>query len=67
MNESLSNPFGGRYWTALILASVCGTNLGDFLPDILKLTPFAEAGAWVVLIGLSLAATTVSRMEALYW
>ncbi|MBL6939381.1 MAG: hypothetical protein ISR49_16260 [Alphaproteobacteria bacterium] len=63
----MSNPFGGRYWTALILASVCGTNLGDFLPDILKLTPFAEAGAWVVLIGLSLAATTVSRMEALYW
>lgn len=58
-----------RYWFAIMLASMCGTNLGDFFPDILEIDPGVEM---VVLIALFAAILVVDKLlprglEALYW
>ena len=58
-----------RYWTALLIASTCGTNLGDFLPDFLKVS--TRVGL-LLLIGLFTVIVLAERMtrhgsEAFYW
>ena len=32
---------GPRYWTAISVASICGCNLGDVVPDVLNLSAVA--------------------------
>src|SRR5258708_29299245 len=29
---------GPRYWVGIMIASICGANMGDFIPDVLKLS-----------------------------
>lgn len=58
-----------RYWGAIMLASMCGTNLGDFFPDMLKMDLRVEL---VLLAGLFGGIFLVDRflkrgIELLYW
>ena len=32
---------GPRYWVSIMIASICGANMGDFIPDVLKLSDLA--------------------------
>ncbi|MGH8778041.1 hypothetical protein [Paraburkholderia sp.] len=60
---------GPRYWVAISIASLCGTNLGDIVPDALKMS----AGAGLIMLTtlfalLALAErATVQGSEAFYW
>lgn len=58
-----------RYWGAMILASMCGANLGDFFPDILRMDRQVEL---VLLAALSAAILAIDKLlprgsEFLYW
>jgi len=60
---------GARYWAAIMLASICGTNLGDIIPDVLKLAP---AKGLIVLALMFAILVLVERAsakgsEAFYW
>lgn len=58
-----------RYWVAILLASMCGTNLGDYFPDVLKINVITElailAAVFVVIVVASQAAKRGG--EAFYW
>lgn len=60
---------GPRYWTTMLIASVCGTNFGDFFPDVLRLG--AVAGL-ISLAALFVAVALIDRRlekayEGRYW
>lgn len=67
---AVSTPrFDARFWTALCFASICGINLGDFLPDTLRLGPEVS---FAVLVGAFVALAVVQalvkqRAEVLFW
>jgi uncharacterized membrane-anchored protein len=58
-----------RYWAAIMIASIFGTNLGDIIPDILKLAP----GEGLIVLGVMFAImvfverATAKGSEAFYW
>jgi uncharacterized membrane-anchored protein len=58
-----------RYWAAIMIASVCGTNLGDIIPDVLKLTPaeglIVLALMFAILVLVERA--TANGSEVFYW
>lgn len=58
-----------RYWTAILIASMCGTNFGDFFPDELGLS----AGASFAILALMFTAIVLvdgllrRGSESCYW
>lgn len=69
MPDVSSPKVDARFWTALCLASICGINLGDFLPDTLRL---GAGFAFAVLVGVFVALAVVQavikpRAEGLFW
>jgi uncharacterized membrane-anchored protein len=58
-----------RYWTAILVASMCGTNLGDFFPDIFKLSSGVSLLAQIVIFSVIVSAERMTRSssEAFYW
>jgi uncharacterized membrane-anchored protein len=60
---------GLRYWAAILIASMCGTNLGDIIPDVLKI----GAGAGFIMLALMFAflmsaeRATARGSEVFYW
>ncbi|WP_321791183.1 hypothetical protein [Burkholderia pyrrocinia] len=60
---------GLRYWIAIAIASMCGANLGDIIPDTLKL----DTGTGLILLTMTLAGlvlverVTTKRSETFYW
>lgn len=58
-----------RYWTAILFASMCGTNFGDFLPDVLRLGTGASMVALAGLFAAILLAERASARgaEVFYW
>ena len=69
MQFKVTPKVGPRYWTAISIASICGTNLGDFVPDVLKM----NAGAGLLLLALVFAVLVIvdrfskRGSEAFYW
>jgi uncharacterized membrane-anchored protein len=60
---------GIRYWVSILIASMLGTNLGDFLPDVVGLS--ALAGMCVLAVAFA-AIVILDRLpphgsEAFYW
>jgi len=60
---------GLRYWVAILIASMCGTNIGDFVPDILKFSAGAGLLILVLLFSAIVAADRMTRYggEVFYW
>lgn len=60
---------GPRYWAAILVASMCGTNLGDTIPDVFKMS--ADSGlimlAFMFALLMSAERATVRGSEAFYW
>ncbi len=69
MNFKALPKIDARYWVAISIASMCGTNLGDLFPDVFKLgTPVALIILGVCFIGLNLIdRASKSGNEAFYW
>lgn len=69
MQFKVTPKVGPRYWTAISIASICGTNLGDFVPDVLKM----NAGAGLLLLALVFTILVIMDRfskrgsEAFYW
>jgi uncharacterized membrane-anchored protein len=69
MQFKVTPKVGPRYWTAISIASICGTNPGDFVPDVLKM----NAGAGLLLLALVFAALVIMDRfskrgsEVFYW
>jgi hypothetical protein len=38
MHFKIVPAIGPRYWAGIMIASICGANMGDFIPDVLKLS-----------------------------
>ena len=69
MQLKITPTVGARYWVAISIASMCGTNFGDFFPDILKI---GTAAAMAILAVLFAALVLIDRAsnrgsEAFYW
>ena len=58
-----------RYWTALLMASMCGTNLGDAVPDLLHLSPATGLLRFTALFVLLIVIERLVewQSEAFYW
>jgi uncharacterized membrane-anchored protein len=60
---------GPRYWSAILIASMCGANLGDIIPDVLKMSAWAGLTMLALMFALVVA---VERLidrgsEVFYW
>ena len=69
MQLRITPKVGPRYWTAILIASMCGTNFGDVFPDILKLS---TGIGLLILIALFATIVLAERMtmhgsEIFYW
>lgn len=69
MQLKITPKVGPRYWTAILIASMCGTNFGDFFPDVLRV---GAGVGFMILIALFVAVVLADRMtrhgsEAFYW
>ena len=60
---------GARYWTAILVASMCGTNMGDFMLGALKLGTGFSLVIWVLLFSAVVGIERMTRRgsEAFYW
>jgi uncharacterized membrane-anchored protein len=60
---------GPRYWVSIMIASVCGANLGDFIRDVLKLSDVGGLSMLALTFAVIALANRWSRRgnEALYW
>lgn len=60
---------GARYWCAIAIASMCGANLGDILPDVLKLDIAASLGLLAAMFALLMffEKAWARRSEIFYW
>lgn len=69
MQLRITPQIGPRYWVAILIASACGTNCGDFLPGVLK---FGTGTGLLILVALFSALLLAERLtrhgsEAFYW
>lgn len=69
MQLKMTPRVGARYWTAISIASMCGTNFGDFFPDIFHI---GTATAMTILAALFAAIVLIDWIsargsEAFYW
>jgi uncharacterized membrane-anchored protein len=69
MQFKVTPKIGPRYWTAISLASVCGTNMGDFVPDVLKMNNGRGLVLLAVIFLVLVIADRLTRRgsEAFYW
>ena len=60
---------GPRYWVSIMIASICGANMGDFIPDVLKLSDLGGLLMLALIFAVIVLANQWSRRgnEALYW
>src|SRR5258708_14235870 len=58
-----------RYWVSIMIASICGANMGDFIPDVLKLSDLGGLLMLALIFAVIVAANQWSQRgnEALYW
>lgn len=69
MQLRITPPTDCRYWAALLVASMCGANLGDVFPDLLH---FQAPPSLAILLALFLSVLTLEAMarrggEFYYW
>lgn len=60
---------GLRYWLAMATASMCGANLGDFIPDVLHMNAAVGLSMLAIMFAMLLVVErAVSRgLELFYW
>ena len=69
MDLKVTPRLNARYWVAILIASMCGTNFGDLFPDTLDIS---EGPALLILVGLFALVVTAERISRLgselyYW
>ena len=69
MHLKVTPEIGARYWTAILVASMCGTNMGDFMLGALKLGTGFSLVIWVLLFSAVVGIERMTRRgsEAFYW
>jgi uncharacterized membrane-anchored protein len=69
MHLKITPKIDARYWTAIMIASMCGTNLGDFSLGVLEMSTEASLAMWFALFcGIMLLDRLIRRgSEAFYW
>ncbi len=69
MQLKITPKVNSRYWCAILIASMCGTNLGDFFPDVLHIsTGVGLIIQMLMFIGIVLIDRASRRgSEAFYW
>jgi uncharacterized membrane-anchored protein len=58
-----------RYWVSITIASICGANMGDFIPDVLKLSDLSGLLMLALMFAIIVLGNRWSKRghEALYW
>src|SRR6516165_1500179 len=58
-----------RYWTAMLVASTCGTNFGDIFADVLRFNLFEGLVSLAILFvaAVFVDRLVARRLEAIYW
>src|SRR5882757_794709 len=69
MHFKIVAAIGPRYWVSIMIASICGANMGDFIPDVLKLSDLGGLLMLALIFAVIVLANQWSRRgnEALYW
>jgi uncharacterized membrane-anchored protein len=69
MHFKIVPAIGPRYWVGIMIASICGANMGDFIPDVLKLSDIGGLVMLALIFAVIALANHRSRRgnEALYW
>lgn len=69
MHFKIVPAIGPRYWVSIMIASICGANMGDFIPDVLKLSDLGGLLMLALIFAVIVLANQWSRRgnEALYW
>ena len=69
MQLKLTPSVNARYWAAILIASTCGTNLGDLIPKMLGLEVFPGLLMCLVLFGLLMGVERSLKIgsELFYW
>jgi uncharacterized membrane-anchored protein len=69
MHFKIVPAIGPRYWVSIMIASICGANMGDFIPDVLKLSDLGGLLMLALIFAVIALANQWSRRgnEALYW
>jgi uncharacterized membrane-anchored protein len=69
MNFKIVPTTGPRYWVSIAIASVCGANMGDFIPDVLKLSDLGGLLMLALMFAIIVLGNQWSKRghEALYW
>jgi uncharacterized membrane-anchored protein len=69
MHFKIVPAIGPRYWVGIMIASICGANMGDFIPDVLKLSDLGGLLMLALIFAVIALANQWSRRgnEALYW
>ena len=69
MHFKIVPAIGPRYWVSIMIASICGANMGDFIPDVLKLSDLGGLLMLALIFAVIVLANRWSRRgnEALYW
>jgi len=69
MHIKIVPAIGPRYWVGIMIASICGANMGDFIPDVLKLSDLGGLLMLALIFAVIALANQWSRRgnEALYW
>jgi uncharacterized membrane-anchored protein len=69
MHFKIVPAIGPRYWVGIMIASICGANMGDSIPDVLKLSDLGGLLMLELIFAVIALANQWSRRgnEALYW
>jgi uncharacterized membrane-anchored protein len=69
MNFKIVPTTGPRYWVSITIASICGANMGDFIPDVLKLGDLSGLLMLAMMFAIIVLGNRWSKHghEALYW
>jgi uncharacterized membrane-anchored protein len=69
MQLKITPKVGSRYWTAILIASMCGANFGDVFPDVLKLSTGLGLLVLIAMFAAIVLADRLTRQgsEAFYW
>jgi uncharacterized membrane-anchored protein len=69
MNFKIVPTTGPRYWVSIAIASICGANMGDFIPGVLKLSDLGGPLMLALMFAIIVLGNQWSKRghEALYW
>jgi uncharacterized membrane-anchored protein len=69
MHFKIVPAIGPRYWVSIMIASICGANMGDFIPDVLRLSDIGGLLMLALIFVAVVLANQRSRRgnEGLYW